>query len=556
MELSVFVIITAIMLYEAHEKFTEAGNVLLSTDPFDPVDGSGIIFTCTLNLSQNDIVSQLWWRFGTSLTNARKIARWDYFEGIGHFSPYNTTAYQMSYDRNKSKLAINPVQLHDEGTYWCELVLGVGHDVDKTSIYVTVPVDSCNITEHGTDVTLITITDGQSSDVTCTATRAKPAVDIWWYHRTQHGSEYRIITGVSQSNTSNGDGTFDTVSILQYIAIKEYNKGQLRCVTTGQDVAPSKEDVVTLNIQYHPNVLAKYEDSTVFCISDANPEVNQYIIVVSSTDHEYGIIPMCKGNNCSFVHKVEIGTRVWCNATNKIGSGNAETDIGAFKVATVDPISAILSTTTWKTQEKASCRVSGWTVAGVTIGIVVLIGLIVLILICIFLMRARKGHMKNNSTVKDDELKAPQPYMALDLTSREKEGAYAEPHSYMKLESETQENEDVYEQPKTSKGLETEGQNTVNPGLDTQDAPPLLPKPRPETYTMLNPGTREKEEAYQEPFQGQEMKLMIKTTKYEELITIGKPVLMKEIGEGISKNLEKSDTTAEKRNIPVYLELE
>ncbi|XP_072049868.1 cell adhesion molecule 2-like isoform X2 [Amphiura filiformis] len=359
---------------------------------------------------------------------------------------------------NLYDLIITDIQIEDEGIYVCRH-LKLSRELYATRT-VEVPVVSCKISTHGADATVVTLTEGQLIEITCTVTRSRPAVDIWWYHRTQHGSEIRIISGVSQSNTSNGDGTFDTVSNLQYNASKEYNKGQLRCVTTGQEVAASKEDVVTLNIQYHPNVLVKYDDSTIFCTSDANPEVNQYVIVVSTTDHEYGIIPTCRGNNCIFPHEVEIGTRIWCNATNKIGSGNAEADIAAFEVVTTNPISAILSPTTWSADIKASCRVSGWTVTGIIVAIMVLIGVIVLVLICIFVMKI-KGHKKSDSTdTGTDGPNAPQSYMELDSTSREQEGAYAEPQTYMKLDSKTREKEDVYEQPKIPKGLETEGQET------------------------------------------------------------------------------------------------
>ena len=111
------------------------------------------------------------------------------------------------------------------------------------------PVTSCTISQNDVNVDLVTTTENQITEILCTAAEARPPVEIQWYHTNKEGVETIIIQGVSQTNVSNPDGTFDTVSTLQYNASKEYNGGTLRCVTRGQEVAESREDAVTLNIK-------------------------------------------------------------------------------------------------------------------------------------------------------------------------------------------------------------------------------------------------------------------------------------------------------------------
>ena len=104
------------------------------------------------------------------------------------------------------------------------------------------------ITQNGNGVSEVTVTEAEISEIVCTAVGARPAVTIDWYHKTPSGSETKITDGVTQVDTPNGD-TFDSVSTLQYTVSKDYNGGTLRCVTTGQEVAESREDTATLNVQ-------------------------------------------------------------------------------------------------------------------------------------------------------------------------------------------------------------------------------------------------------------------------------------------------------------------
>ncbi len=119
----------------------EQATISVSSDSLYPVIGSNVIFTCEVTLLEGEIVSQVWWYFGTELnSDTPRIARWDYFDGIAYFSPYDTPSYQMTFDggTSTSTLTIDPVQLMDAGTYLCEVIID-GGDVlsDKSTITVS-----------------------------------------------------------------------------------------------------------------------------------------------------------------------------------------------------------------------------------------------------------------------------------------------------------------------------------------------------------------------------------------------------------------------------------
>ena len=97
----------------------------------------------------------------------------------------------------------------------------------------------------------VTVREGETSDIVCTATRSRPAVTVKWYHTSSVGQDTEITDGVSQTESTNPSDseTFDVESTLQYTASKDYNGFTLKCVTTGQLAAESKEDTATLNVE-------------------------------------------------------------------------------------------------------------------------------------------------------------------------------------------------------------------------------------------------------------------------------------------------------------------
>ncbi len=104
------------------------------------------------------------------------------------------------------------------------------------------------MTQDGTSVDTLTVVAGTPSDIVCTASGARPAVGIEWYHRIGTETETQITSGVVEEIKPSGDA-FETISMLSYNTTKEHNGGQLKCVTTGQQVAQSREDIAALNVQ-------------------------------------------------------------------------------------------------------------------------------------------------------------------------------------------------------------------------------------------------------------------------------------------------------------------
>ena len=112
------------------------------------------------------------------------------------------------------------------------------------------------MTQDGIGATSVTVTAGQPSDseLMCTAVGIRPGVTIDWYHQTESGSETKITEGVSQIDLHNADDpkvfdVFDIVSTLQYNTSREYNGGTLKCRTTGQDGAETREDTAVMNVR-------------------------------------------------------------------------------------------------------------------------------------------------------------------------------------------------------------------------------------------------------------------------------------------------------------------
>ena len=116
---------------------------------------------------------------------------------------------------------------------------------------VTVISSSIRMTQSGAEVNTVTVTAGRPSDIVCTAIGTRPVVVIDWYHQLRGGHEYKITEAVNQVNYTNmvDNYTFDTVSTLLYNASREHNGGTLRCMTTGQEVAESRESIASLNVQ-------------------------------------------------------------------------------------------------------------------------------------------------------------------------------------------------------------------------------------------------------------------------------------------------------------------
>ena len=95
-----------------------------------------------------------------------------------------------------------------------------------------------------------TVTEGQTSQIVCTAYGGRPVVEIMWEHQMKGGGFVEITTGVSQTNTSTGDDTFNVVSTLEYTpSNKDYNEGGIRCVVPAQIATTEMSATAALSVQ-------------------------------------------------------------------------------------------------------------------------------------------------------------------------------------------------------------------------------------------------------------------------------------------------------------------
>ncbi|XP_072048891.1 cell adhesion molecule 1-like [Amphiura filiformis] len=227
---------------------------------------------------------------------------------------------------NLYDLIITNMAIEDEGTFYCRN-LADGSSVTSVVRTVEVAGNPPEMTPHTGGV--VTVIEGDTSAIVCTGIGYRPVVTIEWYHTKSGGQESQITDGVTQTEDPNaGDSDlFDVVSTLQYIADKEYNGGELECITTGQSAAPSQENISSLNVQYTPIVNVQYGSDEVRCSSDANPEVAEpygYKIIINNTN-VYTPTPACVDGVCTLPLEVDYDTDVRCNATNGIGMGTDTT---------------------------------------------------------------------------------------------------------------------------------------------------------------------------------------------------------------------------------------
>ena len=108
----------------------------------------------------------------------------------------------------------------------------------------------------------LTVWEGQTSEINCTATRTRPAVTVKWYLTNDEGQDTEITEGVSQTEATNPSDreTSDVKSTLLYTASRATNGYTLKCKTTGQLAAPSKEETATLNVlcKFHHKIVLTF----------------------------------------------------------------------------------------------------------------------------------------------------------------------------------------------------------------------------------------------------------------------------------------------------------
>ncbi|XP_072049831.1 cell adhesion molecule 2-like [Amphiura filiformis] len=210
-------------------------------------NGSSISLVCTVNKGMNgEDGSALWDRSSIPITyNDNVLQDADKYGITKRDSPTgNYTRYILE---------IRRVTLMDEDNYTCQNIKVTPPETQRVHVYVSFPPISFKMTQNGSDVTMLKVLDGDSSDIVCTSIGSRPDIDIWWYHRMKEDDDFtRITKGVSQHSTINVNNTlrFDTVSTLRYIASKQFDGGVLKCEVIGLQMTEKVDAMAYLDVQY------------------------------------------------------------------------------------------------------------------------------------------------------------------------------------------------------------------------------------------------------------------------------------------------------------------
>ena len=128
-------------------------------------------------------------------------------------------------------------------------------------LLLLVTVDTFVMSPKGDDK--LTVWEGQTSKIVCTATRSRPAVTIKWYLTNYEGTDIEMTEGVSQTESPNpiDSETFDVESTFFYTANRNTHGYTLKCKTTGQLAAPSKEETSIVNVlcKFHHRIVLYFK---------------------------------------------------------------------------------------------------------------------------------------------------------------------------------------------------------------------------------------------------------------------------------------------------------
>ncbi|XP_072048889.1 cell adhesion molecule 3-like [Amphiura filiformis] len=162
----------------------------------------------------------------------------------------------ISGNAEELNLAITAAEVEDGGVYNCKLA---GSPISGQGVTLQIEVVGSPLQMTPMNGGKVTVTEGETSSIVCTATGYRPVVTIKWYHKMSGGQEIQITEGLSQIdsvNPSDGD-TSDVVGTLEYTANKAFNDGEVKCVATGLHAEIDKpQTTAILDVQFCPTTNA------------------------------------------------------------------------------------------------------------------------------------------------------------------------------------------------------------------------------------------------------------------------------------------------------------
>ncbi|XP_071843169.1 uncharacterized protein [Apostichopus japonicus] len=195
-----------------------------------------------------------------------------------------------------------------EGQYSCQ---EQGNDIVIGNLIVEIPPqlmlkkDGVKLNES------IDVVFTEEVQIQCVAAEGKPSVSLSW----QVNGEEKTA-GVTTDMSREDERIIS--SMINYIPNKDDET--LSCITSGQEVIPSQQATVSINVMYAPScsILVTNETSNQFrviCACDANPVVSGYKIWVNNSLYREAMEVFLPSTDPAIVS---------CSASNDVGTDTSE----------------------------------------------------------------------------------------------------------------------------------------------------------------------------------------------------------------------------------------
>ncbi|XP_062393158.1 cell adhesion molecule 1a isoform X4 [Sardina pilchardus] len=199
----------------------------LMTDSVSVVEGETAIISCRVKNNDDSVIQLL-------NPNRQTI----YFRDM---RPLKDARFQLvNFSDNELRVALNNVSLSDEGRYVCQLYTDPPQEAYAD---VTVLVPPGNPIIEGQEEP---VTEGNETEMTCTAASSKPAAKIRWMKGDQE------LTGTSQVEPTY-DNMYTVSSRLRVTVTREDDGVAVRCIVEHPAVKDFQAQKL-LEVQYKPEV--------------------------------------------------------------------------------------------------------------------------------------------------------------------------------------------------------------------------------------------------------------------------------------------------------------
>ncbi|XP_072123313.1 nectin-1-like [Mobula birostris] len=238
-----------------------------------------------------------------------------YPDGSNRFSLTNTTPADCT-------LTIDPLQLSDEGLYYCEVnTFPSGKHESKTNLTVLVkPLTELLVVPAVASFSKAPVAH-------CTAANGKPAAVISWSDR--------IPGNATFIRMENANGTVTVLSQYRIMPTRMDDGKNVTCLVSHNAFTNVMDLTVALSIRYRPEVTirgyngnwyVKSSNHSLECLAKANPPVTSYHWTMST-----GFLPptVHVKDNHLFITQIDYSVNgTWiCEATNVIGKGRNEISV-------------------------------------------------------------------------------------------------------------------------------------------------------------------------------------------------------------------------------------